>query len=224
MPPLEERIETFLALSETAGRHRVVWRFDPLVLTDRIGPPELLGKIARIGDRIHAHTEKLVISFIDVLKYPRVRKNLEHAGVKWRAFGEKDIHETAAGIAKLARGWGITAATCAEPEDLSAYGIPHNRCIDPELILKVTNSDRDIVSLLKPRGGDRPSGPFSSGVAHPMKDKGQRKACGCIVSKDIGQYNTCGHLCVYCYANASPALVEKNRRKASQEAETILPD
>ncbi|MDZ7697525.1 MAG: DUF1848 family protein [Deltaproteobacteria bacterium] len=51
VPPLKERIETFLALSEMAGRHRVTWRFDPLVLTDRIGPPELMEKIARIGDQ-----------------------------------------------------------------------------------------------------------------------------------------------------------------------------
>jgi len=221
VPPLKERIHTFQALSEMAGRHRVIWRFDPLVLTDRTGPTELLKKIARIGDQIHAHTEKVVISFIDVLKYPRVRRNLDRAGVKWRAFDEKDIHETAAGIAKLARGWGITTATCAEPADLSVYGIAHNRCIDDELILRVTDVDRDIVSLLTSRGGDQATRPFSSEGMHPMKDKGQRKACGCIVSKDIGQYHTCGHLCVYCYANASRARVEKNRRMASQEGETI---
>ncbi len=224
VPSVEERIETFQALSEKAGRHRVIWRFDPLVLTDRIGPPELLRKIARIGDQIHSHTEKLVISFIDVLKYPRVRKNLDHAGVKWRVFDEKDIHDMAVGIGELARGWGVTAATCAESADLSAYGIHHNRCIDDELILRVTESDGDIVSLLESKPGSQLSLSFSSGVTHPMKDKGQRQACGCIVSKDIGQYLTCGHLCVYCYANASPARVEKNRRMASREGESILPD
>jgi len=222
VPPLEERIETFLALSETAGPHRVIWRFDPLVLTDRIGPSELLEKIRRIGDRIHTHTEKLVISFIDVLKYARVRKNLDRAGIGWREFDQKAIHEIAAGIQTLTREWGIRAATCAEPVDLSAYGIPHNRCIDPELVLRVTDVDKDMVSFFSSKRGDQPALPFSSEGRFPLKDKGQRKACGCMVSKDIGQYHTCGHLCVYCYANASPARVEKNRRMVSQEAETLL--
>jgi len=224
VPALKERIETFLALSDIAGRHRVIWRFDPLVLTDRIGPSELLEKIARIGDQIHTRTEKLVISFADVLKYPRVRKNLDDAGVNWQEFKEQDIHEIAAGIQELARVWGIQAATCAEPVDLSAYGIAHNRCIDDGLILRVTDFNSDIVSLLRSKAGNQQSLPFPSEGKHPMKDKGQRKACGCIVSKDIGQYNTCGHLCVYCYANASPSLVEKNRLNVSQQGETILPD
>lgn len=56
-----------------------------------------------------------------------------------------------------------------------------------------------------------------------LKDKGQRKACGCIISKDIGSYNTCDHLCKYCYANASPSAVKKNFQKLSPDSESILP-
>ena len=54
-----------------------------------------------------------------------------------------------------------------------------------------------------------------------LKDPGQRDFCGCIVSKDIGQYNTCMHLCAYCYANTSQNLVRRNFEKLSKTGESI---
>jgi DNA repair photolyase len=51
VPPLEERVETFLELSEMAGKHRVIWRFDPLLLMDGLGPSELLAKMVRVREK-----------------------------------------------------------------------------------------------------------------------------------------------------------------------------
>ncbi len=52
VPTVQERIDTFKRLVDRIGLGRVIWRFDPLVLTDRITTDVLLDKIERIGDQL----------------------------------------------------------------------------------------------------------------------------------------------------------------------------
>jgi len=37
-------------------------------------------------------------------------------------------------------------------------------------------------------------------IVYKTVQKGNRKECGCFASRDIGEYDTCPHGCVYCYA------------------------
>lgn len=187
VPNLSDRIETFKRIVDEYGLGRVVWRFDPLVLTDKIGIEELLEKIRSIADRLNGYTEKLVFSFADIAEYKKVGTNLQRAGVFYREWTEPEMLKFAPGLQGL--NLPIQLATCAEKIDLSPFGIEHNHCIDPDLISKLAPDDPTLQMWL-----------FGA-----TKDKGQRQACGCILSKDIGQYNTCTHGCLYCYATNTPA-------------------
>ena len=235
---VEDRIETFKKLSNMIGKERVIWRFDPLVITPTIGPRELLKRIWNVGNQLKGYTNKLVFSFVDVKAYRKVQNNL----VKETMFFTKEDVENAEanhmqrieiveGLQKIREawhkeGWDIEMATCAEDIDLGKYGIEHNRCIDGELMKRIFAHDEELVYYLhtlkwpeRDMFGNLPTIPDKK---KSVKDTGQRKACGCMVSKDIGMYNTCRHFCVYCYANTSKELVLKNMEKHSDESESII--
>ena len=237
--PLPERIDTFKRLVDSLGLGRVIWRFDPLVLTDSITPDVLLDKIERIGDQLNGYTEKLVFSFADIATYKKVKHNLKESNINYRDWIEPEMIDFAKSLVELNKKWGFTLATCGEKIDLP--GVAHNSCIDHDLIIRLAHRDKalmdylgvKIVSVQRDMFGnvDLPQGAISlddGTVAiqkKKMPDKGQRAACGCMVSKDVGQYNTCPHQCEYCYANASKELATENWLRHQQEphSELIVP-
>ena len=237
VPPVARRVETFIKLSLLIGKEKVIWRFDPLIMTPNIGPRELLKRIWNIGNQLKGHTDKLVFSFIDVKIYRKVQSNL----VKETMLSKEDVVNAEAnhaqrieiveGLRKIRNawhqeGWNVEMATCAEDIDLEQYGIEHNRCIDGELMKRLFAYDEELVYYLhtlkwpeRDLFGQLPPIP---GKKKNVKDTGQRKICGCMVSKDIGMYNTCRHFCVYCYANTSKEVVLKNKDKHNDESESII--
>jgi hypothetical protein len=188
LPPLEERIGAFKKLSGLIGRERVMWRFDPLVLTDALSPAELLVRIDRIGRELSGYTERLTVSFISL--YARTVRNLENAGIRTRPWDAAGKRAVLRGIGEIAGRLKMRAVACADENDYRRYGILQGQCIDGAIIARLAPGDRELRGFLTRRGG--------------TKDRGQRPHCGCVPSRDIGAYTTCGHACVYCYANTSP--------------------
>lgn len=234
---VEDRVETFKKLSDMIGKEKVIWRFDPLIITPNITPRDLLTRIWHIGNKLKGYTNKLVFSFVDVKDYRKVQSNL----IKELCFTKENVGnaevnlaqriEIVEGLQKIREawhkdGWNVEIATCAEDIDLEAYGIEHNRCIDGELMKQLFAEDEELVYYLQTLKlperdlfGNLP--PIPEKVRN-VKDKGQRKVCGCMVSKDIGMYNTCRHFCVYCYANTSKECVIRNAEKHNDESESII--
>jgi len=212
VPPVQSRIETFIELSERIGKDRVIWRFDPLILTDKIGIEELLKKVENIGNQLKNHTNKMVFSFADIKLYKKVQNNLRKNLINYQEFNESRMHEFALGLQQLNKSWNFEIGTCAEEIPLENYGIIHNKCVDDDLIIKLFSQDKKLMNFLGVRINE--SDLFNSKnefeKTRNNKDKGQREFCGCIVSKDIGEYNTCPHLCEYCYANASKEIAQLN--------------
>jgi DNA repair photolyase len=214
VPRLETRIDTFKELSSRIGKERVVWRFDPLFLTKSISVQELLKRIENIGNQIYNYTSKLVFSFADISIYKKVENNLKKENILYIEFDPDMMIEFANGLNRLNEKWNLELATCAEKFDLSKYGISHNKCVDDDLMIKLFHQDKKLMKFLGVEFIEPTLFEQSEAVekTKKMKDKGQREACGCIMSKDIGEYNTCPHECVYCYANTSKELAFENYR------------
>ncbi len=216
---LNRRIETFIELSEKIGKEKVIWRFDPLILTNQINVETLLERIENIGDQLKYYTEKLVFSYADIKVYKKVRLNLLRNSIKYQEFSISQMNEFAEKLQILNKKWNYSLATCAETIDLEKYGIQHNKCIDDDLIIKLFPYDKQLMEFL---GVNPNEDLFSNSTKKKdIKDKGQREFCGCIASKDIGEYNTCPHHCVYCYANTSFDVVNKNYKIHDKHKDTI---
>lgn len=241
VPPLAQRIDTFKQLVEKLGPGHVIWRFDPLVLTDQINIESLLSKIENIGDKLYGYTEKLVFSFADILSYRKVQSNLKKANINYMDWTEAQMREFAQKLASLNEKWAYELATCGEKIDLTEFGVEKNHCIDDDLIIRFAHDDRILMDYLNvkiqpmpqpdlfgntqslPEGAiELPGGKYATHGNN--RDKGQRLFCGCIKSKDIGEYNTCIHGCEYCYANASKELAKANymKHKKNPTKESII--
>jgi len=148
IPNLKNRIETFKKLSDTIGKDRIIWRYDPLILTDNINTKELLKRIEYIGDELKNYTNKLVYSYADISIYKKVKQNLNNDKVLYKEFTKTTMEEIAYGLNKLNKKWNFEIATCSENIDLEKYNIKHNKCIDDKLLIKLFPDDKNKEKLV----------------------------------------------------------------------------
>lgn len=183
LPQQEERIAAVRALSRRIGAQRVIWRYDPILLSDAYTEDWHADNFARLAAALEGCTPRCVLSYLDL--YPKIRSRLK--AVSLRPCTEAEMRQIASRIARSASAHGIALQTCAEQIDLAEFGISHGACIDGALISNVLGVPLDV-----------------------RRDANQRGHCGCVASIDIGEYNTCLNGCAYCYANHSPEAVARH--------------
>jgi hypothetical protein len=176
LPPKQALVNTFQTLSRAAGRDRVIWRYDPVLLSDTIDTGFHIKNFEETAKQLCAYTRKVIFSFVD--RYKKTESTLEALRIKTPQTEEKFI--LAENFSRIAQGFGLALESCAEDIDLSPYNIARSSCIDAALLGRL--------------GGKQLT--YS-------KDKWQREFCGCTSSVDIGAYGTCRTECVYCYARPS---------------------
>ena len=199
---------------------------------------DVVRKIRKVGEHLKGYTDKLVFSFVDVRPYKKVQNNLiketscfTRENVLSAEMNQAQRMELLNGLSKIRNawrdeGWNLEMMTCAEDVDYGQYGIKHNRCIDGELLERLFPEDKGLMYYLHTGKVAEPDmfGEYPSLPLKPknLKDKGQRDACGCIESKDIGAYNTCSHFCVYCYANSGRECVVQNVAHHTDDSESVI--
>lgn len=203
-PSLAASIRTFQELSSKIGPDRVIWRYDPIVLTQRIDTQFHLENFRTIASALKGSTNRCIISFLDVYrKIQRRLQRLEDKGANFDAAPDNPATRYAdllKGIYTHSRDNGMELFSCAEECDLTMHGIRDGKCIDESHLREVFGLD------------------MSS-----KKDPGQRPNCACVVSKDIGIYDTCLFGCQYCYATTSFATAEDNYRRHDPKSASLLP-
>lgn len=137
VPSVKSRISTFRVLSDLIGREKVIWRFDPLIVTQQLRPYDLITRIKGLYNCLRDYTDKLVFSFVDVRAYRKVQNNLvketpffSHEDVVNAEMTYEEKMEIVRGLVAMRDMMSpaerkLKLATCAEDIDLEAYGIEH---------------------------------------------------------------------------------------------------
>lgn len=198
-PPLDAAIKTFMQLSQQVGADRVIWRYDPIVFSPITSVNFHIENYRRIATMLHGHTRRSVISIVDPYSKAKRRfADLEQQGIPITEQAE-DVAALIPTLREIATAHSMEIQSCAETIDLSSYGVLPGKCVDDVLIHKL----------------------FGSEVGH-KKDSGQREACGCVESRDIGMYDSCLFGCTYCYATSSFAAAHTNHANHDPKSPSLV--
>jgi len=185
-------------VSDRFGKDVVVWRYDTILLSS-LTPVEFhLENFERIAKLLRGHTNECVISFAQI--YRKTRRNLDRAAEEehftWREPANEERLRILRSFLRVAKSNHMALTICSQPEFTHSIGDAH--CIDARRLSRIARH------------------------AIAAKLHGMRPGCGCYQSKDIGDYDTCPHGCVYCYAVQNRDLAKRRFAQHDPKGELLF--
>lgn len=199
-PTTQERIDAFRALADRIGHDRVWWRYDPIIMGDRLDADYHCSRFHALSEALEGATNRVTLSLLDWYRKTerRITPLEADAGSLRRLTGpEPEVLELVTRLGQMARSRGITPVACCEPAFQDA-GIQPGACIDAAAANRI----------------------FGLAVKDE-RDNGQRERCCCAPSFDIGAAHTCISDCAYCYSTVSQEVALRNFARHDPQGEFL---
>ena len=184
VPPADVVMESFCALSEKVGKSCVSWRYDPIFITEKYSVDFHLEAFENMAKKLSGYTEHCVISFLDL--YDKTKRNFPEG----KSVSREDRLRLGEAFVRIAEKAGMKLHPCGEGDELAQFGADCSGCQSQKVLEKAIGLPLSVPKSAMTRDG-----------------------CSCILGSDIGAYNTCGHGCLYCYANYDRETVEYNMKQ-----------
>ena len=193
VPDKKKVMESFKKLSNHIGVDSIGWRYDPIFIGNGFDVNKHIKYFEKMAKELKGYTHNCTVSFLDV--YEKVKRNAPNINPPTK---EEQI-EMAKAFSKIGKENNMVIHACCEKTYLSQYGLQCNGCMSQEIVEKAINN-----------------------TLQPLKRKNLRQECNCLMGNDIGAYNTCEHLCKYCYANANKQFVIENMKKHDDNSPFLI--
>ena len=193
VPAIDQSIKTLEKLSDIVGENKILWRYDPILLTEKYTAEKHLKAFEYMAEEISPSVCRCIFSFVDM--YRKVEENMPEI----IPLTEMDKVKLLKGIGEISRKYDLYTQTCAAKESYEKYHIHPAGCTTRQILQQAHNV-----------------------VYKNVKGTGIRDNCQCIPSRDIGDYNSCLSECKYCYANRKPDIPKKVIKLHDEKSPLLL--
>ncbi len=195
----ERSVQHVKTLAERYGPKAAVWRYDPILFSSLTPIDFHLQNFENLAGALEGSCDEVVISFAQI--YKKTARNLDQAsrefGFTWEDPPDEVKLSLASRLVEVAKAHGMKLSICSQRRYV-VPGAEAARCVDARRLSEI---------------GGRPI---------RAKLKGNRPDCRCYQSTDIGEYDTCPHGCVYCYAVLNRDLALSRYKRHDPESEFLF--